>query len=95
MEVRRVEGRTRARGAARLQVKIRWVGSWRDKWSETREIVEKKGKVRRVPLFNWGLMAEARKMEEVKYGAQAPRKVVAARVELPGHKRLRKRTKAL
>ena len=95
MEVRRVEGRTTARGAARLQVKIRWVGSRRDKWSETHEIVEEKGKVQRVPLFNRALMAKARRMEEVKYGARAPRKAVAARVELPGHKRWRTWTKAL
>jgi len=95
MEVRRVEGRTRARGAARLQVKIRWVGSWRDTWSETHGVVEEEGRVRRVPLFNQALMAEARQMEKVKYGARAPKRAVDERVPLTGHKRWRKWTRAL
>ena len=79
MEVRIVEWRTRARGVARLQVKIRWVGSWRDKWSETHGVVEEEGRVRRVPLFNQALMAEVRQMEKVKYGARAPNRAVGER----------------
>lgn len=95
MEVRRVEGRTRSGGAGRLQVKIRWVGSWRDKWSKTHETVKVKGRTRRKPLFNRATMEEARRMEEVKNGARAPRKAIEAHAEPPGRKRWRKWTKAL
>lgn len=68
LEVRRVRGGTRANPAARLEMRLRWVGHdpnsglpWPDKWVPD---VDADGKVANMPL-----MAEARRIEEEKYGA--------------------------
>jgi len=95
MEVRRVARRTRGGDEARLQVKIRWVGTWRDSWSETHRRIYSKGKCRLQPMLNAASMAEARAMEVVKYGSRAPKKRSAAVVTYSGRKRRAKWSSAL
>ena len=77
LEVRRVRGGTRANPAARLEMRLRWVGHdpnsglpWPDKWVPDRDT---EGNV-----ANWPLMVEAQRIEEEKYGARISGKQGAA-----------------
>jgi hypothetical protein len=77
LEVRRVRGGTRANPAARLEMRLRWVGHdpnsglpWPDKWVPDRDT---EGNV-----ANWPLMIEAQRIEEEKYGARISGKQGAA-----------------
>lgn len=72
MEVQRTTRRTRAGDNAWLHVKVRWIGPYRDSWMKSHRAVKVKGKMRTQAMLNAALMAEARQMEVVKYGAQAP-----------------------